>query len=79
VAHGAAPPAEVTNKPTVHRQLLSVFDINAGRDNASSSAEGISSNFYAIRTPLGQTRPNDFKDSLGNWIQAPPDTGLQRP
>jgi hypothetical protein len=55
-------------------QLLSVFDINAGRDNASSSAEGISSNFYAIRTPLGQTRPNDFKDSLGTWIQAPPDT-----
>jgi hypothetical protein len=53
-------------------QLLSAFDIRADRDNASSGSDGISSNFYAIKTPLEMPRPNDFKDSLGNWILPPP-------
>jgi hypothetical protein len=53
-------------------QLLTAFDIRADRDNASGSADGISSNFYAIKTPLEMPRPNDFKDSLGSWILPPP-------
>jgi hypothetical protein len=64
---------------TTVAQLLSAFDINASRDNASSSGQGISSNFYAIRTPLDQPRPNGFKDSLGNWIHPPPDTAAGGP
>lgn len=53
-------------------QLLAHFDIRADRDNASPGADGISSNFYAIKTPLEKPRPNDFKDSLDNWILPPP-------
>lgn len=53
-------------------QMLGAFDIRADRDNAGSDADGISSNFYAIKTPLEMARPNDFKDSLGNWILPPP-------
>lgn len=53
-------------------ELLAGFDIRADTDNASGDADGLSVNFYAIKTPLDQPRPNDFKDSLGNWIQPPP-------
>jgi hypothetical protein len=53
-------------------ELVSGFDIRADTDNASGNSDGLSVNFYAIKTPLDQARPNDFKDSLGNWIQAPP-------
>ena len=53
-------------------QLLAHFDIRADRDNASAGADGISSNFYAIKTPLEKPRPNDFKDSLDRWILPPP-------
>jgi hypothetical protein len=60
------------NTMTSEAQLLSAFDIRADRDNASQGSDGISSNFYAIKSPLETPRPNDFKDSLGNWILPPP-------
>lgn len=60
------------NAMTSAAQLLAAFDIRADRDNAGSGADGISSNFYAIKTPLEMPRPNDFKDSLGDWILPPP-------
>lgn len=59
-------------------QLLSHFDIRADRDNASSGSQGISSNFYAIKTPLDKPRPNDFKDSLDQWIQPPAADSLDK-
>jgi hypothetical protein len=58
---------------TTVAQLVSHFDIRADRDNASSGSDGIGSNFYAIKTPLEAQRPNDFKDSLDNWILPPPE------
>jgi hypothetical protein len=63
-------PAAMT-KPA---ELLAAFDFRADRDNASSGADGITSNFYALRTPIGNPRPDDFKDSLGNWILPPSDS-----
>lgn len=59
-------------KMTSVAELLSAFDIRADRDNASSGSDGISCNFYAIKTPLETPRPDDFKDSLDQWIQPPP-------
>lgn len=55
-------------------ELLAAFDIRADRDNTAPGADGLSSNFYALRTPLDRPRPNDFKDSLGNWVLPPPDS-----
>ncbi len=60
------------NAMTTAVQLLAAFDIRADRDNAGSGADGISSNFYAIKTPVEMPRPDGFKDSLGNWILPPP-------
>jgi hypothetical protein len=54
-------------------QMLAAFDIRADRDNAQSGSDGISCNFYAIKTPLDMPRPDDFKDSLDQWIQPPPE------
>lgn len=65
-------PAQMTNVS----QLLSAFDIRADRDNARAGSDGISVNFYAIRTPLEQPRPDDFKDSLDGWIKPPPEDSL---
>lgn len=55
-------------------ELLAAFDFRADRDNASSGGDGITANFYALRTPLEKPRPSDFKDSLGNWILPPADS-----
>jgi hypothetical protein len=57
-------------------ELLSAFDIRADRDNARAGSDGISVNFYAIRTPLERPRPDDFKDSLDGWIKPPPADSL---